>query len=504
MTPARRLSSIPPRHEDLSGANGSAVRFRAARLNAAELPVPLTCRFRCDGVPVGPVSVLDLATTGFAARAPEDLALAPGSTLDALELLLDGRPIWSGEAVVVHENQERIGARFVSGVVDLRHVRVGATIDGRLALLEAQRAHLPAAWRAAVSDLGLLLESARLEVDEFERNFPRDPLHRTEDEAELFERLHARWGAEYYGAVASLHEQSKSLDERGVQLGRGYASSALMPLLSVCPLHRRAYDKPLGYAGDYRMMELYFSRDLSGDTLFGRFLHSVAQRYSLGRAVVAREQLMRDAVRAAATADGEEPVRVLSVACGPALEVRRMIEEAGPLRRPLHILLLDQDEGALEVANRRLQRALVGSGLQQSVAVECLHFSVRQILQPKTAEEIHLFEEIIAGMDLIYSAGLYDYLPEPVAARLTKLLYSRLRAGGRLLVGNLCETPDSTWLMEYVLGWHLLYRTPESMLRLANGLAPQPVRVGITPDATGHSIFLDLVKDGSPAAGGSR
>jgi extracellular factor (EF) 3-hydroxypalmitic acid methyl ester biosynthesis protein len=505
--PRRFSSAPPPRHEDLAGASGNAVRFRPARLVASELPVSLTCRFRCEGAPIGPMPVLDLATTGFAARAQGDLALAPGSTLDSLEILLDGRAIWTGEAVVVHETMDRIGARFTSGVVDLRHVRVGATLDGRLSSLRTQRAQLPAEWRAAVSDLCLLLESARLEVDEFERVVPDDPLHRAEDEAELFGRLRARWGAAYYEAVAALHAQSKLLGEEAVQLARGYASSALMPILIACPLHRRAYEKPLGYAGDYRMMELYFARDLVGETLFGRFLHTIAQGYSLGRAVVAREALMRDAVRAAAESPGVGPVRVLSVAAGPALELRRLLREATSFRRPLQLVLLDQDEGALEIANRRLQRILVDALRDEasapSVTVECLHFSVKQLLQPRTLAEAEVFEGTLSDLDLIYSAGLYDYLPEPVAKRLTRLLYTRLRPGGRLLMGNLSETPDSTWIMEYVLGWHLLYRTAESMLTLAEGLSPAPARVAVVHDATGRSLFLDVVSgEGAPASRG--
>jgi extracellular factor (EF) 3-hydroxypalmitic acid methyl ester biosynthesis protein len=487
-----RPSSAPPRHEDLAGASGNAVRFRAARLTAAELPVSLFCRFVCDGVEIGPLAVLDLATTGFAARAPEDLALAPGSALESFELLVDERPIWKGEAVVVHENTESIGARFVSGVLDLRHLRVGATIDRRIAVLEAQRTQLPAEWRAAVADLALLLKGARHEVDEFERAVPHDPLHRTEEEAELFDRLRSRWGAAYYQAVAALHEQSKSLDERAVQLAHGYASSTLMPILNACPMHRRAYEKPLGYAGDFRMMELYFARDLTGDTLFGRFLHSISQGYSLGLTVVAREALMREAARLAADGPGEGPARILSVAAGPALELRRLLRETPSFRRPLQLILLDQDEEALETADRRLQRLLVERSRERPVTVECLHFSVRQLLQPRTAAEVSVVRSL-ENMDLVYSAGLYDYLPKPVAQRLTALLYSRLRPGGRLLVGNLTETPDSTWIMEYVLGWHLLYRTPETMLQLAEGLTPPPARASITRDSTGRSLFLDVV-----------
>ena len=100
----------------------------------------------------------------------------------------------------------------------------------------------------------------------------------------------------------------------------------LMPLLMACPMHRRAYEKPLGYAGDYRMMELCFAQELAGEGLFGRFLHSIAQNYTLVRTVVAREAVMREAVREAFDAEGEGPVRILALAAGPAIELRRMLE----------------------------------------------------------------------------------------------------------------------------------------------------------------------------------
>jgi hypothetical protein len=97
----------------------------------------------------------------------------------------------------------------------------------------------------------------------------------------------------------------------------------------------------------------------------------------------------------------------------------------------------------------------------------------------------------LEGLDLAYSAGLYDYLPDAVAVRLTQLLFGRLRPGGRLLVGNLIEAPDSTWMMDYVCDWRLIYRTPESMLGLARRLSPAPARVGVMRDATDCCLFLD-------------
>ncbi len=485
-------------HQDLNGASGKAVRFRPERLDAANIPADLACRFRCDAAFVGPIQVLDLSAAGFAAASPQQLSLPPGSVLESFELLQGERTIWTGDAVVVHLSGDRIGGRFTSGVLDLQHLRLGATLDGRMSLLREQSEVLPAEWRAAVGDLRQLLEDVRNEVDELERAELGDPLRRFDEEARLFEGLRATWGTTYYAAVARLHEMSRSLDKRAAVLGHAYASSLLMPVLMACPMHRRAYEKPLGYAGDYRTIELYFARELSGEGLFGRFLHSVAQNYDLSHTVVAREGVARAAVREAVDAAGTGPVRVLALAAGPAIELRRLLEETGPLHRPVELILLDQDRGAHETAHRHLTRILLERRRGAlPVTVQYVHSSVRQVLKPASPEDQRMLADTLVDIDLVYSMGLYDYLPGPVAASLTKLLYSRLRAGGRLLVGNLTETPNTTWLMDYVLGWSLVYRTEETMLRLADGLTPTPTRAGITRDSTERCIFLDVTRPSS-------
>jgi hypothetical protein len=258
-------------------------------------------------------------------------------------------------------------------------------------------------------------------------------------------------------------------------------------------MHRRAYEKPLGYAGDYRMMELHFANDL-GEGLFGRFLYTVTKQYTLVRAVIAREALMRGAVHEAARTKGDGPLRILALAAGPAMELRRFIESCETVDRPVEVILLDQDRAALESAHRHLTRVLLEKHYGMlPVTVRCLHFSVRQMLKPQTAEDHEVIQEVLPNLDLVYSAGLYDYLPQPVATSLTKFTYSKLRAGGRLFHGNLTEAPDTTWIMQFVLGWPLVYRTDETMMDLANGLT-NVERAAVVHDDTNHALFLDVRK----------
>jgi extracellular factor (EF) 3-hydroxypalmitic acid methyl ester biosynthesis protein len=290
---------------------------------------------------------------------------------------------------------------------------------------------------------------------------------------------------------------SKELDERAATLGRAYASSMIMPLWMESPFHRRAYEKPLGYAGDYRMMELCFTDAFAGDRLFGRFLDSINKDSRFGRAVVAREVVLREAIRTVLVRESDDPARVLALAAGPAIEVRKLLDGIASLSRPVQLILLDQDRAAHESAHSHLTRILLERHRGMlPVSVQCVQFSVRQLLKPRTPEDKQVVDDTLANLDLIYSAGLYDYLPDPVALSLTRILYSRLRRGGRILAGNLVEAPELTWLMDYVFGWPLIYRTEDSLLRLANNLVPKPSNIGITPDATGRCLFLDIT---SPA-----
>jgi hypothetical protein len=269
----------------------------------------------------------------------------------------------------------------------------------------------------------------------------------------------------------------------------------LMPLLSACPLHRRAYEKPLGYAGDYRMMELCFAEEPMGDTLFGRFLSALSREFGLVRTAVAREAVLRAAIHRAIEerGPGDEPVRILAVAAGPAMELRRWLEEIDGLERPVHVILLDQDRSAHEAAHRQLTRILLERhhGLMP-VTVRCLHFSVRQLVSPHTPEEHAVVAETLGGLDVVYSTGLYDYLPDAVAHRLTQRLYSLLRPGGRLLLGNMVEAPDSSWIMDYPLDWPILYRDDHDMLGLGARLLPPPRSMTVARDSTGGCLFLDV------------
>jgi SAM-dependent methyltransferase len=134
------------------------------------------------------------------------------------------------------------------------------------------------------------------------------------------------------------------------------------------------------------------------------------------------------------------------------------------------------------------------AGDSHLITLNGLHLSVLQILRPQGDAEKVFIQENLSNLDLVYSAGLYDYLPDAIARRLTRRLYSMLKPGGKLFIGNLEESADSTWMMEFVSAWFLEYRTEESMLELASPLSPVPAVKRVVRDDSGRCLFLEIIR----------
>jgi extracellular factor (EF) 3-hydroxypalmitic acid methyl ester biosynthesis protein len=464
-------------------------RYRAPRIAVDALSAPLTCLLSVNGDTFGPNSVVNVSATGIAVQSAR--ALEVGHALDEVKLCYGDRVVFSGPATVAHQGPAADGAsvlglRFAGARFDAHALQREdgwtADIRRRVTLLDQQTDRLPVAWRAAVADVRRLLDEAERMLQEDDGN---PELFDPQAESALLATAFSVWGPRLHGVLAKLHGLSKELPEDAREAGRAYAHRLLWPALQTCPMHRRAHDKPQGYAGDYRMMLLYFATQYEGPTRYARFLHYASQRYTLGRAVILRQECLLAAIREA-TSQGTR-ARIVSLASGPALELATAIER-GQLTGPVDLVLVDQDEQALGYAHSQLSQLLHERNLD--IHLLCLHMSVKQLLSSKP--ETERLRRELANADLIYCAGLYDYLPDPVAQRLTAVLYGLVKPGGRLYLGNLSEAPDTSWMMDYVLAWHLLYRTQDEMAQLGASLQPAPAQLEVETDGSGHAIFLSV------------
>src|SRR4029078_12247637 len=92
--------------------------------------------------------------------------------------------------------------------------------------------------------------------------------------------------------------------------------------------------------------------------------------------------------------------------------------------------------------------------------------------------------------DIIYCAGLFDYLSDRVCAKLVKLFYQWCEPGGRVIVTNVHSSNPVKGLMEHVMESGLGMRGQAEMTRLLSDLEPLKVYT----DDTGINVFLEIEK----------
>jgi extracellular factor (EF) 3-hydroxypalmitic acid methyl ester biosynthesis protein len=247
--------------------------------------------------------------------------------------------------------------------------------------------------------------------------------------------------------------------------------------------------RPRGYAGDSVLMRWIYQRGHVGETAFGCLMHRHPLETPAAQAVRNRRAFIADlARRMTSAAGGDVPLRIMSIACGPAWEVRDLFQrpEDGPR---FAVTLLDQDSRALAEARTGVLQLQRGLGIP--INARLVQGSVRQLIRSQHPAQTW------GRHRLIYSMGLFDYLQHEFAARLASQLFDMLEPGGKLVVGNYHVGNPTRCYMEYWMDWPLVHRTEEEMRSLADGLPG--AEASLSFEDTGCQMFLELTRPPDPA-----
>jgi len=94
--------------------------------------------------------------------------------------------------------------------------------------------------------------------------------------------------------------------------------------------------------------------------------------------------------------------------------------------------------------------------------------------------------------DLIWSAGLFDYLTDRMFVALVRHLQKYLTTDGELIIGNFCPNNSSRAYMEMLAEWHLVHRSKETLVALAKQSGVSAGRVCIDQEPLGINLFLRI------------
>jgi len=232
----------------------------------------------------------------------------------------------------------------------------------------------------------------------------------------------------------------------------------------------RMISKPRGYSGDYLTIDWLYQQPFDGDhrvDVWNRL--SYAQQAA--RAVRARVDYVRDAILpilSAATTD----IRILDIASGPGRIERGVFDAVPSLRHRVTFELLDADEDAIEYS-----RTLLSSAIPTNVDLQFHHRNALRFAPTSTYR-------------FIWSAGLFDYLDDRLAARLLSRMYSWLDKGGSMLVGNFAPECQSQWSLEAFYDWFLIYRSEEDCLKLCEAAGIPFERIRLERDVTDSVVLM--------------
>ncbi|MEK6235814.1 MAG: class I SAM-dependent methyltransferase [Planctomycetales bacterium] len=257
------------------------------------------------------------------------------------------------------------------------------------------------------------------------------------------------------------------------------------PLLGTGELQHRARFKPRGYAGDYELMTRMCQGTVCDHPL-GRHLDEFFLKQSAPQAVKARTEQTARSLVAHCMRSRAKPYRVVSVGCGPGLDITWAAETLPASRREdLEVVLFDMDQEALDAASKRL-RPLLPEG-----RLHCVRENLFRLPKRKSAA-------LLQSADFISCTGFFDYLTDEIAAQHLKTYWDALADGGAISLGNFAPQCSSRVYLEWFADWHLIYRTPEQMDQMAEAAGIPPSRREVGAERLGVDLFLSASKSAAP------
>jgi len=252
------------------------------------------------------------------------------------------------------------------------------------------------------------------------------------------------------------------------------------------PFGHRTYHKPIGYAGDYEMMNMIYRNEPEGRSLFEKLIHLLLVSQWPARSVRNRIAHLRENIisETARLARAGKIARILNAGCGPAREVQDFLKETH-LSDQADFMLMDFNEETLLHAGQKLVEAKRQFSRRTPIRTE--QVSVYELLK-RTQRRSAGAEKF----DLIYCAGLFDYLAPDTCRALMELWHDSLSPGGLMLIANMNDTKPFRNFIEFILDWQLIYRGSREILSLAPGRCRETSRVIAEP--TSVNLFLHFRK----------
>jgi extracellular factor (EF) 3-hydroxypalmitic acid methyl ester biosynthesis protein len=248
-------------------------------------------------------------------------------------------------------------------------------------------------------------------------------------------------------------------------------SHPLSQILLMDPYARRAFEKPRGYAGDAVMLDYIYRPTHSSLDGLASVIHEATTTLPNAKSILWRQDYLAHLINR--TMISRETAEVLSVASGHMRELDRLRDITKDTN--VRFTALDQDAASISEAQTTYREyAILG--------------------ETKSFASLIRERVVAKRYDLIYSAGLFDYLQDSTAAALIKAMFARLEPGGVLSIANFTRDSHGRGFMAGFMDWCLIYRNEEDLRSLADAACPKASH-RIFRDQPRNVVFLEVFAD---------
>jgi CRP-like cAMP-binding protein len=233
----------------------------------------------------------------------------------------------------------------------------------------------------------------------------------------------------------------------------GYLFKETFPYFMRSSLTERAYFKPNGYAGDFKMIEMMYRNTPSGDGKIGKLVDGWLLNRPPCRAVRGRRKFLAHMLEEQSNRllRHKDHVNIMNLACGPSRELFDFIK-AFDRDDKVTATCLDIDPEALKYTDD------LSSSFSHNATIRVMKDNLIKWALGTSSQ--HLEKQ-----DIIYSGGLFDYLDEDLFLMLANRCHEFLNPGGILVIGNFQSNPDKIF-MDHLLEWRLIYRNKEDLISI--------------------------------------
>ena len=279
-----------------------------------------------------------------------------------------------------------------------RAIDVAGIVVERQRKITQQTNLVPADFKRIIYELFGWLQSLKTQIDAVEKDLPVDDIRqRQEFHVTISECISDYLNEMIPSIYQAMPEIVAGLPKDKKRDCYEFARNVVGPLVFGAPFANRAYFKPLGYAGDYEMINYLYRDELMGRSLYDQCVHKYFVDEPAAQAIKNCGEYLFQKIRdLVAHTPAGQPLKIFSVACGPALEQQLFLErEPQFYGRTIEFHCLDQDEVSLKHTQRKLLSLSRLYGSQYRFFFH--HMSIKNVISSGLPE---------TNCDLVYSTGL--------------------------------------------------------------------------------------------------